>query len=302
MSNINPNNINSAYPVAGVDNDSQGFRDNFTNIKNNFAYAQSELSDLQSKAIVKSALTGTTLNNNMAGTLLSSAQIQDFRETEYDNGVVSTNVTLDHTRAHYHKVQTNGTITLAFANFPAAGTVGRIRLKLNVTNSSHRVILPSTVTIGTQYLQDYNQSNNSIGYTQSGTGYYWYEFVSDDAGATITVFPLSRPRMNPDYYYANVSNGVSSANTTNVSVVSKLILDNGSNGALANVKVTLPSYPIDGQFLTISANVAVSNLFIVAGNTINGNTTTLSANTHLGFTFVGAPRNPTVNAWFRTQV
>jgi len=33
MSNINPNNINAAYPVAGVDNDSQGFRDNFTNIK-----------------------------------------------------------------------------------------------------------------------------------------------------------------------------------------------------------------------------------------------------------------------------
>ena len=33
---INPNNIDSAYPVAGQDNDSQGFRDNFTNIKTNF--------------------------------------------------------------------------------------------------------------------------------------------------------------------------------------------------------------------------------------------------------------------------
>jgi hypothetical protein len=302
MSNVNPNNINGAYPVAGVDNDSQGFRDNFTNIKNNFAYTQSELSDLQSKAIVKSALTGTTLNNNMGGTLITSAQYQDFRETEYDNGIVSTNVTLDHSRAHYHRVQTNGTITIAFTNFPAAGTVGRIRVRINVTSTSHRVIWPSGLIYGTQYLQDYNQINNSVGYTQSGTGYYWYEIISDDGGSTYTIFPLSRPRMNPDYYYANISNGASYLNTSNVTVISKLILDNGAAGALANVKVTFPSYPIDGQFLTISANVNVSNLFLVAGNTINGNTTTLSANNHLGFTFIGSPKNPTVNQWFHSQL
>ena len=48
-SNINPNNIDTTYPVAGQDNDSQGFRDNFTNIKNNFTEAQTELNDLQTK-------------------------------------------------------------------------------------------------------------------------------------------------------------------------------------------------------------------------------------------------------------
>lgn len=46
-SNINPNNINGNYPVAGQDNDSQGFRDNFTNILNNFSFAASEITDLQ---------------------------------------------------------------------------------------------------------------------------------------------------------------------------------------------------------------------------------------------------------------
>jgi hypothetical protein len=301
MSNINPNNINGAYPVAGVDNDSQGFRDNFTNIKNNFAYAQSELDDLQSKAIVKSALSGTTLNNNMAGTLLSSAQIQDFRETEYDNGIISTNVTLDHSKGHYQKVQTNGTISLAFANFPAAGTVGRIRLKLNVTNSSHRVILPASVSIGTQYLQDYNANNNSIGYTQSGTGTFWYEFVSDDAGTTITVFPLSRARNNVDYTYANISNGTA-ASPTSTLLVTKLILDSLSGNQLSNVSVTFPSYPVDGQVVQIAANVTVSNLFLLSSNTINGNTTTITAGNHIGYTYVGAPRNPTVNKWFKTQI
>jgi hypothetical protein len=46
-SNINPNNINGNYPVAGQDNDSQGFRDNFTNISNNFSFAATEITGLQ---------------------------------------------------------------------------------------------------------------------------------------------------------------------------------------------------------------------------------------------------------------
>jgi len=64
-SNINPNNIDGTYPVAGQDNNSQGFRDNFTNTRSNFQYAADEISDLQSNAILKSALAGTTLDNDM---------------------------------------------------------------------------------------------------------------------------------------------------------------------------------------------------------------------------------------------
>ena len=37
---VNPSNINGNFPIAGQDNDSQGFRDNFTNIRNNFAFSQ----------------------------------------------------------------------------------------------------------------------------------------------------------------------------------------------------------------------------------------------------------------------
>jgi len=299
MSNINPLNINGAYPVAGVDNDSQGFRDNFTNIKNNFAYAQSELNDLQSKVIVKSALTGTTLNNNMAGTLLSGAEIRDFRETEYDNGVISTTVTLDHSLAHYQRVQTNASIAIAFTNFPAAGKVGRIRLKLVVTNSSHRVTLPAAVVYGTQYLQDYNVNTRAIGYSQSGSGTYWYEFISDDAGASVTIIPLSRARNNVDYTYANVANGTA-ASPTATTLVTKIILDNGAAGALSNVSVTFPPYPVDGQVVQISANVAVSNLFLLHANTILGNAGALAANTAISWTYVGYPRNPGIEKWFRT--
>jgi len=66
MSNINPNNINGSFPVAGQDNDSQGFRDNFTNILNNFSFAKAELEDLASKAVLKNALNGGTQFNSLA--------------------------------------------------------------------------------------------------------------------------------------------------------------------------------------------------------------------------------------------
>ena len=35
-SNISETGINEQFPIAGQDNDAQGFRDNFSTIKNNF--------------------------------------------------------------------------------------------------------------------------------------------------------------------------------------------------------------------------------------------------------------------------
>ena len=46
-SNIISGTIDGAYPVAGVDNDTQGFRDNFTIIKAGLAVANSEVTALQ---------------------------------------------------------------------------------------------------------------------------------------------------------------------------------------------------------------------------------------------------------------
>jgi len=45
---INPGKIDITYPIAGQDNDTQGFRTNYQNIKNNFTVAASEITALQS--------------------------------------------------------------------------------------------------------------------------------------------------------------------------------------------------------------------------------------------------------------
>ena len=194
-SNINANNIDGAYPVAGQDNDSQGFRTNFTNIKNNFTEAKSEIEDLQSKAIVKSALTGTTVNNNMGGTVFQSAEIKDMRETRVDFGTTSGALSIDHSAAHNHTVTTSGSVSIGFTGFPAAGKVGRIRFEINVTNTAHTLTLPSSVSKGTQGIAGY--SSNVITFNE--TGDYLFEFWTDDGGTSIHVEDKTRPR---DYFYS----------------------------------------------------------------------------------------------------
>ena len=79
---VNPFNINGNYPIAGQDNDSQGFRDNFTNIKNNFYYIKSEVEDLQNKAILKTALAGSTLNNDFQSSQVKNIQTKNQRLME----------------------------------------------------------------------------------------------------------------------------------------------------------------------------------------------------------------------------
>ena len=69
-SSINPDNINYNYPVAGQPNNTQGFRDNFSGTYNNFLAAENEINEIQTKGVFKSALTGTTLDNNMNDNLI----------------------------------------------------------------------------------------------------------------------------------------------------------------------------------------------------------------------------------------
>jgi hypothetical protein len=67
-SNINPTNINITYPIAGQDNDTQGFRDNFSNIKNNFLVAQKEITALQANVSISPQFVTTPITSSSAGT------------------------------------------------------------------------------------------------------------------------------------------------------------------------------------------------------------------------------------------
>lgn len=184
---INPNNIDGAYPVAGQDNNSQGFRDNFTNTRTNFAYAADEITDLQNNVILKAALTGTTLNNDMNGSILSNAQLQDMSATRVALGTLSGTVTINYSAGSYQTVTTNGSIILAFTSgsWPPAGALGTVAVQIYVSSVAHTVTFPTAVSINVEGIQGLNVSTNSISFAT--TGYYTFVFSTSDGGSTITV-------------------------------------------------------------------------------------------------------------------
>jgi hypothetical protein len=103
MSTINTNGVDVNYPVPGINNNSQGFRDNFASIKTNLNTAGTEITDLQNKVVLKQALSNTTINNDMANTLISNAATRSFRATTYNLGnALSGTVLIDVSLADVH--------------------------------------------------------------------------------------------------------------------------------------------------------------------------------------------------------
>ena len=193
-SNINPNNIDGAYPVAGQDNNSQGFRDNFTNTVTNFQFAADEITDLQNKAVLKAALVGTTLNNDMGGSILSNAQLKAICETVVTLGTVSGTTTINYALGSYQTLTTNGAVTLAFTNFPAAGAAASVTIQVTVASTNHTLVLPASATVNSQGTQGLNTSTGVINF--AATGVYSFTFVTSNGGTTITVTETNK-RLQP---------------------------------------------------------------------------------------------------------
>lgn len=147
-SNINPELIDVTYPVNGQDNSTQGFRDNWTAIKSSLEYAADEITDLQNKAILKSALTGTTIDNNLGNTLIYNARVQQISTTVNNVDPVSNVVTLNFSSGHYQYAtvcNSANTSIVVGSGWPAAGQYGNITLEVNVANTSYNLVLPSEV-------------------------------------------------------------------------------------------------------------------------------------------------------------
>lgn len=252
---INPNNIDSSYPVAGQDNNSQGFRDNFTNIRVNFQDAAAELTDLQNKAVLKAALTGGILDNNMNDALLYAARIQDFSATKVTVGATSGAIAINYASGHYQGISTSGSISLSFTNFPANGSYGYIKLQINITNTAHTVTLPGAVTLGIAGLQGYSAGV----ITFDATGTYEFAFGTYDGGATVTVFDLNRALTN--FATANLSVGALDAATA-------VVTGNISGGNISSSGVFVATGNISG------GNVATAGRITATGNISGGNITT----------------------------
>jgi hypothetical protein len=252
-SNINPNNIDGTYPVAGQDNNSQGFRDNFTNIKTNFQYAEDEISELQSKALLKSALTGTTLDNDMLGSLIYNATIADFGATRLALGTVSGSQTINYALGHFQTLTTSGSVSLAFTNFPTAGIAGVVSVQVTVASTAHTLTLPAAVSVNNTGIVGLNPSTNVITFATTGT--YTFQFVSSDAGATITVNDVNK-RIQP---FNNSSEDLAASGAANLALTTSYF-------STAAAETATLAAGVNGQIKTFAMYATSGNMVITVTN------------------------------------
>lgn len=180
-SNINYNSINGNYPVAGVDNDTQTFRDNFTQIQTNFLAAYNEITDLQTNAARKDVSNDYNLN------IISRAVLQNNREQTFNYGSISNSTAvIDYANGPYQYAVISANTILSFLDFPGdpvytAETtpigMGAVTMEL-YSDGSPRLVTFST-SGGTVIKKDPNFPNviplsNTLSSTTTGGTFYFY--------------------------------------------------------------------------------------------------------------------------------
>ena len=259
-SQINPNNIDGTYPVAGQPNNTQGFRDNFTNIKTNFQTAATEITDLENKGVFKAALTGTTLDNNMADNLIYAVKLNDVSYTYLQQTATAGAIAIDYSAAQYQLVAPTANVSLSFSNWPASGSEGVVYVDFVVTNTAYTVTLPAAVSVGTSGVQGY--ASNVI--TFGATGTYRFAFSTVDSGTTIAIYDLNRPLTaytNPFGYVAGGGGTVTQATNKATGVTlnkpsGQITMSNASLAAATIVSFTFTNSTISSTDLLVINHVS----------------------------------------------
>lgn len=264
-SQINPNNIDGNYPVPGVPNNTQGFRSNFTETKTNFQYAADEITELQSKVVLKQSLgTANALaNNNMNGSTIFNVKLQDVEYSYLAVTATSGSINIDYSAAMFQQINPTGPVSLSFTNFPASGIVGVVRVSFNITNVAQTVTLPAAVSVGISTIAGISPGTPGVSntITFSAVGNYAFEFASADGGTSIWIFDDSRA---PDTIRSTFFIDNATAATSNVTGALRVT---GGVGVGGNVYVAGNVHGNrifgDGGFLsnvTVVSNVAVTQI------------------------------------------
>ena len=129
MSNINFASINENFPVAGQDNDTQVFRDNFDGIKTALSTAKTEITDLQDNVL------RSDTDNDLNGSLIQNAKLQNNFDVVLEGQVFDaglTTYTIDFENGSYQIFTlNNSSMTFDFLNFPTDGSkLARVTIEL----------------------------------------------------------------------------------------------------------------------------------------------------------------------------
>ena len=125
--------INQNFPVAGQDNDTQVFRDNFDTIKTNFSAAKTEIEDLQDN------VARTDVDSDFLYNVVTAVTLQDayLRKKDYGAAIVAGTQDVSFKQAMYHIIRFGTNCAIQLTEFPTAvvdvsglGQVGKATLEL----------------------------------------------------------------------------------------------------------------------------------------------------------------------------
>ena len=125
--------INENFPVAGQDNDTQVFRDNFDTIKNNFREAKTEIEDLQDNVARTDDISDFNYNTVTTVTLQDAV----VRKRNYGAAIVAITQEVSFKQALYHIIKFGNNCAIELIDFPTGavdtlgfGACGKITLEL----------------------------------------------------------------------------------------------------------------------------------------------------------------------------
>lgn len=116
--------IDADFPVAGQDNDSQGFRDNFQIIKDGLATAGSEITVLQNSTAKVDD------DNDFNGNVIDNAQTNRLYGTVYPINTSTATTIISLNNGEYQEVTMVGSHILTFADWPDDNLYAKVRLQL----------------------------------------------------------------------------------------------------------------------------------------------------------------------------
>jgi hypothetical protein len=194
MSNINTSNIDPLFPVAGQDNSSQGFRDNYNSIISQFQIAKDEISELQTKSVLKDNLSGSELSNDMQEAEITNATLKNPGYKALPASATTINVTA----GSYFKVaalasgNTSTTITITSTTWPTTGIHSKIMVEVPCTTSTQTSI-NFTITGQDSGNSLYKESSLTLPYTASAIGSTLWELSTVDRGVTVFLRKVGGP-------------------------------------------------------------------------------------------------------------
>lgn len=259
MSDIDFSGILTDYPIAGQDNDSQGFRDNFTAIYNAFETAKAEINALQTKAVLKANLsTNAVVSNDLNGSSIIDGFHNNFHGTSYSNDV-SGPWEIDVRDGSLQNFTISDDIQFNFVQWPATGYFAKVRLHISSATDQFAVTFAQSAGV-IRYDGEFPTPLN-ISAAQANTIFHVVEAWSYTGGAVVFLKYLGT-------FNTAGSNNKAFTGTLSVSGATTLAAASAT-GLTVTGSSTLAA--VSATSLSLSTNATINGTIEVQGNSTLGN-------------------------------